>query len=436
VKYIMAGSNDHAILDLGEDDFISTDYKNQASGSLTQFPAPDSPGSTLDTDRLIGDNDSTGSGVFNSNFWTLAFYQQFFDVDTDTVKTRLMYSMIPVPGKSFLEHHIRPKPDLYGPFWICVTLVFSIAISGNLADYLQTSLDEGASNSWHYDFHKVSLAATAVFSYAALLPSCLYGFLWWCGAGAGAVSLSFLELICLYGYSLAIYIPVSLLWLIQNPWWQWLCVLAGAGLSGAVLFIPIWPAVRHNAARSAALVMIVILGLHLVLACGFMLYFFQVAAVSSPANSNSTVAPNVVLPELSGVDSKIAEDKEQGAKDKSDGNDVPAADKEIDNSSEEKQDEKRSDNEPGEKDNSIVGGDDAEKESGGVNGDARNLKDEVPNQAQLKDSDPDSNDGQVDIQKAQNDSNSDPNKTGDGDEASDNKIVVSNQDSENDADTG
>ena len=28
-------------------------------------------------------------------------------------------------------------------------------------------------------------------------------------------SLTFLELICLYGYSLVVYIPVSVLWLIQ-----------------------------------------------------------------------------------------------------------------------------------------------------------------------------------------------------------------------------
>ena len=30
-------------------------------------------------------------------------------------------------------------------------------------------------------------------------------------------ALSFLELVCLYGYSLSIYIPVSILWLIQVP---------------------------------------------------------------------------------------------------------------------------------------------------------------------------------------------------------------------------
>ena len=63
---------------------------------------------------------------------------------------------------------------------------------------------------------QVGLAATVVFSYAGLLPAGLFGFLWWVGGGqASAATISFLELVCLYGYSLTIYIPVSLLWLIQ-----------------------------------------------------------------------------------------------------------------------------------------------------------------------------------------------------------------------------
>ena len=47
-----------------------------------------------------------------------------------------------------------------------------------------------------------------VFSYASLLPAGLYGFLWWAGQSSSA-TISFLELVCLYGYSLTIYIPVS-----------------------------------------------------------------------------------------------------------------------------------------------------------------------------------------------------------------------------------
>jgi len=282
----MSGS-DHAILDLGEDElqFTQTDYKAQTTGaSMTDFPAmvsPDSPGSSSrDTARLVEEDGREGS---SSNFWSLTFYQQLFDIDTVDVRNRLMYSMLPVPGKSFLQHHIRPRPDLYGPFWVCVTLVFSIAISGNVADFLQKSvaMDD---HKWHYDFHKVSLAATAVFSYASILPASLYGFLWWAGgAGASGAALSFLELVCLYGYSLSIYVPVSILWLIQVSWWQWLCVLLGAGLSGAVLFTPLWPAVRDGASKGAWVVMGIVLCLHLLLACGFMLYFFHVPPTSGGA---------------------------------------------------------------------------------------------------------------------------------------------------------
>ena len=42
--------------------------------------------------------------------------------------------MLPRPSTTtdFLRRSIRPKPDLYGPFWVCVTLVFSVAISGKI----------------------------------------------------------------------------------------------------------------------------------------------------------------------------------------------------------------------------------------------------------------------------------------------------------------
>ena len=110
--------------------------------------------------QLITDDDDNASSWRTSNFLKFEFYQQFFDVDTTAVKDRVLYSMVPLPGKSFLQHHIRPKPDLYGPFWVCVTLVFSIAISGNMATYLQKSFeaDEDHPVNWHYDFHKVTFS--------------------------------------------------------------------------------------------------------------------------------------------------------------------------------------------------------------------------------------------------------------------------------------
>lgn len=85
--------------------------------------------------------------------------------------------MFPHSTENYLVTHIRPNPDLYGPFWICVTLVFSIAISGNMANYFQTA--NSSHYHWRYDFHLISYAATSIFLYAWLLPLVLWGTLKW-----------------------------------------------------------------------------------------------------------------------------------------------------------------------------------------------------------------------------------------------------------------
>ena len=93
---------DHAILDLGDEDelqFTENDYKDSNLGTNDMMNFPDSPSHAsgdMDTDRLLESEDQPR---FNANFWTLAFYQQFFDVDTNDVKNRLIYSMVPIPGK-------------------------------------------------------------------------------------------------------------------------------------------------------------------------------------------------------------------------------------------------------------------------------------------------------------------------------------------------
>ncbi|XP_073076474.1 protein YIPF2 isoform X1 [Manis javanica] len=88
-------------------------------------------------------------------FWTFDYYQSFFDVDTSQVLDRIKGSLLPRPGHNFVRHHLRNRPDLYGPFWICATLAFILAITGNLTVVLAQRRDP----SIHYSpqFHKVLL---------------------------------------------------------------------------------------------------------------------------------------------------------------------------------------------------------------------------------------------------------------------------------------
>ena len=56
----------------------------------------------------------------------------------------------------------------------------------------------------------MSIAATVIYAYAWLVPLALWGFLLWRSSKVmSTVSYSFLEIVCVYGYSLFIYIPTA-----------------------------------------------------------------------------------------------------------------------------------------------------------------------------------------------------------------------------------
>lgn len=211
------------------------------------------------------------------SFWTIEYYQKYFDVDTKDVLERILASVTPKWDNS-LKHHLRTKPDLYGPFWICVTLIFTIAISGNVANYLQHA---STKYHWKYDFHLVSYAATTICLYVTLIPMMLWGLLKYTSITTDIEELEqenvtpgALELICIYGYSLFIYIPAAVLWSIQISFLQWLLVLVAAFISGSVLLLTLMPALRLS--RHKLFLMIGIVSCHLLLTAGFMLYFFHV----------------------------------------------------------------------------------------------------------------------------------------------------------------
>ncbi|VDH98417.1 Hypothetical predicted protein [Mytilus galloprovincialis] len=194
--------------------------------------------------------------------------------------------MFPHPNRNYLKTKIRPNPDLYGPFWICTTLVFTTAIAGNLANYL--SMGSSADYNWKYDFHKVSFAATAIFSYWWILPGVIFGFLWWSG---NQIGYTFLEILCVYGYSLAIFIPISILWVVQFNWFQWLLVILGTVLSGGVLVFIFLPAVRESTKKYTWALIVIIFLLHASLAVGFKLYFFHIPQSTNMDSLTNTTTP-------------------------------------------------------------------------------------------------------------------------------------------------
>ncbi|KAL0966992.1 hypothetical protein UPYG_G00303170 [Umbra pygmaea] len=254
-------------------------HKQRKTDPVMSFDEDDDPQANNDqTELLSGQRKS-------APFWTFEYYQTFFDVETHQVKERVLGSLLPWPGKNFVSLYIRNNPDLYGPFWICATLVFVIAICGNISDFLVYL----GKPQYKYvpEFRKVTIAATAIYSYAWLVPLGLWGVLLWRNTKViNIVSYSFLEIVCVYGYSLAIYIPAVVLWIIPYNTVRWLSIIVALCLSGSVLVLTFWPAVRDDKPRVAIAIMVAIVAMHVLLAVGCKAYFFSTLDVEHPAPKN------------------------------------------------------------------------------------------------------------------------------------------------------
>ena len=110
------------------------------------------------------------------SMFQIEYYQQFFNIDTNDVVERIVNSMIPKrASSSYLKTKLEVNPDLYGPFWVTTTLIFTIAISGNLANFFQH--DHSSKFHWHYNFHLVSYASTCIILYTSLMPFLIWSVL-------------------------------------------------------------------------------------------------------------------------------------------------------------------------------------------------------------------------------------------------------------------
>ncbi|XP_012496784.1 PREDICTED: protein YIPF2 isoform X2 [Propithecus coquereli] len=219
------------------------------------------------------------------------------DSDKAAVLDRIRGSLLPRPGHNFVRHHLRNRPDLYGPFWICATLAFVLAVTGNLTLVLAQRRDP----SIHYSpqFHKVTVAGITIYCYAWLVPLALWGFLWWRkGVRERMGPYTFLETVSVYGYSLFVFIPMVVLWLIPVPWLQWLFGVLALALSAAGLVFTLWPVVREDTRLVAAALLSAVVLLHALLALGCKLYFFQSLPPEhlGPMSQVSPLPPNVPLP--------------------------------------------------------------------------------------------------------------------------------------------
>lgn len=150
---------------------------------------------------------------------SITHYQQFFEVSTQEVFSRVKRASIPVCfTKPFYLPKPVEKPDLYGPFWICTTVVILLAAASNFTDwiYFKSSSDHPV---WRANFSFMTWSACLFYAQITIIPLIIWMAIKYCGRKKTLV-----EIMSLYGYSLVTFIPNVILCSIPLEAVQWISI--------------------------------------------------------------------------------------------------------------------------------------------------------------------------------------------------------------------
>lgn len=162
--------------------------------------------------------------------------------------TRTTVPTTPNPPSNIVR---KIGPDLYGPTWITLTLVFFVAVTSNMSLYvhhyhqrqieLKNIVNEGgvaAEEEWEYDINQLLRATSILYSFSFGLPTVSYLLLRLMGgnnSNPAATNLGLADLICIYGYSLVPYLPVTWICIAPYNWVQWSVLGIATLLSGMLV---------------------------------------------------------------------------------------------------------------------------------------------------------------------------------------------------------
>ncbi|KCV70191.1 hypothetical protein H696_03649 [Fonticula alba] len=184
--------------------------------------------------------------TFSAPFYKIEFYQQYFDVDTADVGSRILHALLPY-RPNFLTTVVPPGAlDLYGPFWVSTTVIFVLFAIGNLAHSIKAFADPNYE--FVPDFTTLPWAATTIYLYILLVPLAVWGIFRYFDT-----KLSLVRLYSLIGYGLSVFIPISIICVLPWEIVKWVCTGVLFLITTLFMTSNIWVAASAAGARSTIL---------------------------------------------------------------------------------------------------------------------------------------------------------------------------------------
>lgn len=295
MAYVQVEADDR--LEEGPEGLQFKSFLGADGGAIGASSQVKSPGVGNADRGYLSDQSNVPKG--SSGFWTVEYYQPYFDVDTKTVLRRCYTTLNPLSAPTYTSTHLNPA-DLYGPFWTLTTLIFALYLSSSLGASIAAYLSAKGAE-YDYDFQLLSIAVSLVYAYGLGVPVLLWLGLRYLGVGEWSV----VEAISVWGYGQFVWIPVSVLCVIPVPILRWTLVGIALCLSGYFLGANIYPILASAEAKATRLIIILLAALQVGIALSFKILFFSYYVVDKiggdvkipggdvPAAGNSTVTPRL-----------------------------------------------------------------------------------------------------------------------------------------------
>jgi hypothetical protein len=256
----------------------SKDARSVSSQGQTNFIQRMVSGSNIEEKLVQGITDKAKEKVYKS--WLDRFLccfnwlKRYFKITSKDFIKRIIQSIIPFNSKFY--DLISSNPDFYGPFWIYTLFVVLVSGCGALTRTIQGRRDLN----FYQQF--IPTAALLIYFIGFFVPifitvlSKIFG-----------AKLNMAPVICVYGYSTTIFLPITIICSVPSSILQWILLGYGIISSSSLIIMSIAKSLSEIKKGKKIAIIVIIIIFQLVLFCVLKFYFFK--HINKELNEDDTV---------------------------------------------------------------------------------------------------------------------------------------------------
>ena len=195
-------------------------------------------------------------------FCCFAIFKKYFQITSNDFILRFINSFIPFNNK--FGNLIKNNPDLYGPIWIYTSLIILLSATGSLTRTIQ------GHNNKNFFQEFIPIAGSTIYMVGFGLPILITILMKVFG-----IKLGFVHVICTYGYSFSIFLPISIICVIQYNYIQWIALIYAVFSSTSLLVVNYYKLMGDFSRNKKSIIITIVLLAQIGLLLFFKLYFFK-----------------------------------------------------------------------------------------------------------------------------------------------------------------